>query len=583
MDGITVFPEQIHIVPPREISYTKTNPDWKPVPLHFCRAEKTLLMKSKLALILTTSSLALAAGIPTAEAGQGPQPSICTRACWGARAARSCATISTLNRAIIHHTGVASHFNTSGLEASKSLMRGLQNYDMDNKGYCDIIYNFLVDKYGNIFEARANSMAGLPNSSHDSANANSFGFTLLGNFDPASNPNSALNVPSGAMINALYDVIAWRMPPAWSPYGTGYPYCGDEGCKTVGWLDGHRSVKATACPGNNFYNVHLTSNYSGGPARDAINARRNGTPTINPPFYFDTDAQGWSAGNAMTGINWISSGWPGVIYADQVGSDAFIYGPLMNYTGYGAGLVNVQVFAQSGSSASHNMQMFWSTAAEPYFDAVKSSPIVNYVAQDNWIRLNLNVNSYSYANQSIRQFRLDFDQSSSGTRWIVNHVLPQYSPWWTFDSDAMGWTVGNAVSPIIYTASGWPGVIYFDQTGNDAFIYASRGYFDYEGPNKYLGGANDRIRVRVYPQSGNSASHDMQVFWITSTDGAWSASKSSAIVNYTAQNGWVDVNIPVGDSAEWNGGAGIQQIRLDFDQTTKGTRWIVDSITIEQN
>src|SRR5688572_24842 len=188
----------------------------------------------KLSLVLTVTSLAFSLD---AVAGQGPQPSICTRACWGARAA-SCSGMGALSRAIIHHTAGAGDW-TSDFETGKARMRSTQNYHMDTQGWCDIGYHFLVNAGGHIYEGRAGSMGGLPRGAHDACNADSFGFTALGYFHPPYNQSY-----TAAMQNGLYSVIAWRMPGGWSPYGSG-TYCGVG----VGRLDGHRKVKATACPG----------------------------------------------------------------------------------------------------------------------------------------------------------------------------------------------------------------------------------------------------------------------------------------------------------------------------------------------
>ncbi len=204
-------------------------------------------------------------------AGQGPQPTICNRACWTARSSSCSTTISSLTRAIIHHTANQNDFNTTSESQSKGMVRSHQNYHMDVNGWCDIGYHFLVDKLGNIFEGRFNSLAGSGwrQGAHDGCNSNSMGFTLMGYFHSPYNQDPPL-----AMRNALYATIAWRMPSAWSPYGSG-SYCS----ATVGFLDGHRKVKSTACPGDIVYNNYVTSNYNGGEARNDINARRSGAPS----------------------------------------------------------------------------------------------------------------------------------------------------------------------------------------------------------------------------------------------------------------------------------------------------------------
>src|SRR5688500_14812694 len=100
-------------------------------------------MKKTLFLRHLPAALAVAASFVaiTASAGQGPQPSICTRACWGARAPNCGITqMGGLSRAIIHHTAGSGDYSTS-LENSKAVMRNVQNYHMSLSGWCDIAYH----------------------------------------------------------------------------------------------------------------------------------------------------------------------------------------------------------------------------------------------------------------------------------------------------------------------------------------------------------------------------------------------------------------------------------------------------------
>lgn len=197
----------------------------------------------------------------SADAGQGPQPSICTRACWGARAPNCGITqMGGLSRAIIHHTAGSGDYS-SNFETSKAVMRNVQNYHMSLSGWCDIAYHFLVNAAGNVFEGRSGAMTGLPRGTHDGCNANSFGFTALGYYHPPYN-----QAFTSASRNALEAVIAWRMPSAWSPYGSG-TYCS----RSVGFMDGHYRVSSTACPGD-----VIIPQLQG--MRDGVNARKNPAP-----------------------------------------------------------------------------------------------------------------------------------------------------------------------------------------------------------------------------------------------------------------------------------------------------------------
>lgn len=145
-----------------------------------------------------------------------------------------------------------------------------------------------------------------------------------------------------------------------------------------------------------------------------------------------------------------------------------------------------------------------------------------------------------------------------------------HSPPYAFDNDCDGWFPGNYVSSINYApAPLWPGCMYFDQTGGSGYLISP--------PFDFVGSSSEVISVRLYPQGGNSASHTLQAYWKTDTDNLWNTSKSSPIVNYTAQNGWTTVNLNVNNAA-WIGKS-INRLRLYFDSTNHGTRFIIDSIS----
>lgn len=172
--------------------------------------------------------------------------------------------MATLNRAVIHHTANSGDFTVTTLEGSKSRVRGTQNWHMDNNGWCDIGYHFMIDKFGNIFEGRYGSMTSIPLGTHDAVHQNSFGFSMLGYFHSPYNQS-----PPTVMRSRLYDLIAWRMPTGWNPYGAS-TYNG----KSVGTLAAHRDAVSSACPGDIMYNNYITSNVNGGEARVGVGNRR---------------------------------------------------------------------------------------------------------------------------------------------------------------------------------------------------------------------------------------------------------------------------------------------------------------------
>lgn len=191
-----------------------------------------------MALIASGASLGFDLVAQTTPAAQ---PSICTRGCWGARASSGCSGMGSLTRAIVHHTAGTGDYTTS-YETGKVKVRGVQNYHMDSRGYCDIAYHFLFNSGGHIYEGRVGSMnaSSWYSGAHDGCNSSSMGFSNLGYYHPPYN-----QAYTAAQKNAMMDTIAWRMPSGWGAHGSG-SYCG----ASVGTLDGHYRVKATACPGD---------------------------------------------------------------------------------------------------------------------------------------------------------------------------------------------------------------------------------------------------------------------------------------------------------------------------------------------
>ncbi|MCX7719336.1 MAG: N-acetylmuramoyl-L-alanine amidase [Candidatus Sumerlaeaceae bacterium] len=240
------------------------------------------------ALVAVLASATMAVTALAGAAGQATQPSICTRSCWGARAPRSIPSeMAALNRAVIHHTAQPNDWNTNSQAESAALVRAIQNLHMDSNGWADIGYHFLVDKLGNRFEGRYNSINGWPRGAHDNVNTNSFGFNVMGYMHTPYNQS-----PTTAQRQALYDLIAWKIPNPFTGYGAG-TYNG----ATVGYLCGHRDVGATACPGDLMYQ-YIGTNVNGGEARNEVNRRIVGTP----PVIVDNTDSGFSAST-----NWFAS------------------------------------------------------------------------------------------------------------------------------------------------------------------------------------------------------------------------------------------------------------------------------------
>ncbi len=77
--------------------------------------------------------------------------------------------------------------------------------------------------------------------------------------------------PTDVQRQALYDLIAWRIPDPLTGFGSGK--YGKK--RSVGFICGHRDVVSTACPGDLRYQ-YIGTNVDGGEARVEVNLRITG-------------------------------------------------------------------------------------------------------------------------------------------------------------------------------------------------------------------------------------------------------------------------------------------------------------------
>jgi SpoIID/LytB domain protein len=172
------------------------------------------------------------------------QPRIIMRSQWGAARQGSCSDpiygSSTLG-AVIHHTVGKNDYSAS---QSAGIVRSIQAYHMKSRHWCDIGYNFLVDRYGQIFEGRGggiNRQVRAAHSGNAAVNLRTMGVSLMGTFDNVA--------PTPAMRESVARLVAWRFALAHLPAKGTY----DLGGKRLNRIAGHRDVISTDCPGRYAY------------------------------------------------------------------------------------------------------------------------------------------------------------------------------------------------------------------------------------------------------------------------------------------------------------------------------------------
>jgi hypothetical protein len=183
-------------------------------------------------------------------------PALITRAQWGAdESLRPCGDpsyVATIKVGFVHHTVTT---NTYLPADSAGIVRGIYAYHILGNGWCDIGYNFLADKYGQIFEGRFGGPERAVLGAHTGGfNNNSFAVSALGDYQTAT--------PSTALLAAISKVMGWKLGlHNRDPLGTatlvsaGGPNTKWPAGQTVSYnvVSGHRDAGNTDCPGALLY------------------------------------------------------------------------------------------------------------------------------------------------------------------------------------------------------------------------------------------------------------------------------------------------------------------------------------------
>ncbi len=154
--------------------------------------------------------------------------------------------------ATVHHTAGSNNYSEA---QAAGIVRGIYQYHAQTLGWCDIGYNALVDKFGNIYEGRYGGLDKNVQGAHAGGfNTGTFGISMMGNYTSVA--------PSQATINAVGNMIGWRLKIAGiKPKGTTQMTSGGTsyakyayGTKvTLPNIFAHRDVGTTTCPGDAGY------------------------------------------------------------------------------------------------------------------------------------------------------------------------------------------------------------------------------------------------------------------------------------------------------------------------------------------
>ena len=197
---------------------------------------------------LAEPALAPVAG--TTDAAVTAMPDIVSRASWGVDTSGQgkCSPprrAETMKGVVLHHT-VGSNDYTKA--EAPGIVRAIHLYHTKQRGWCDVGYNFLVDKYGVAYEGRRGGTDRQVRAAHAGnweANLYTTGISMMGNLET--------EPVTTAMKDAVIQLTAWRLSSfGRRPFGKitidGAQLPRISGHRDI-YLSGMRPATATACPG----------------------------------------------------------------------------------------------------------------------------------------------------------------------------------------------------------------------------------------------------------------------------------------------------------------------------------------------
>lgn len=192
---------------------------------------------------------------PNLDAGPG-QPPIIGRTAWarGQAPPRHAPEYGTIKVAFVHHSETP---NGYGPGQVPSILRSIFAYHRYVRDYFDIAYNFAVDAYGRIWEARAGGIDQAVIGAHAGGyNFESTGIVVIGSFGAVAPPPAAIGALTGLLAwkLALHGVPALgRVPVLVSADGAPYTSFAPGSRVSLPRIAGHRDGDQTSCPGDALY------------------------------------------------------------------------------------------------------------------------------------------------------------------------------------------------------------------------------------------------------------------------------------------------------------------------------------------
>ena len=140
----------------------------------------------------------------------------------------------------VHHTVNANDYTRAEVPG---ILRSIYAYHTKSRGWSDVGYNFLVDRFGRIWEGRYGGVDRPVVGAHTLGyNDDAFAMSAIGNFETKK--------PTRVMLEAYGALFAWKLSLHGVSATSSQQFVTKRNFKAI---NGHRDAAATACPGKYLY------------------------------------------------------------------------------------------------------------------------------------------------------------------------------------------------------------------------------------------------------------------------------------------------------------------------------------------
>ncbi len=474
----------------------------------------------------------------------------------GCRKEGATTSYSSAKAIVIHHTAGSNSYTEAQVPG---IIAGHCLYHVNGRGWDDIGYNFLIDRFGGVWEGRTGSKTSPVQGAHTGGfNSQTQGIAMMGNFDSIA--------PTDATITGLKTMLSWLT--GWHSIDPTGIVTLKAGTGAVGFapgqeftspsIVGHRDLGSTSCPGGIFYTTLVSIRLELQPFTfgfdpdtllcDGLKPTIFGTPGND--LIYGTD--GPDVIHAVFGNDWIFGLGGDDVICGGTGNDVLIGGGGYDRIFGGDGFDYCGGEFRSGCEAIPNDEQFFYRSSDgvfKYYDlqpsGVLGAPLQSGIYSKGW--------------DSITAIDLDGDGQDEMSFYRSGDGVFKY-----YDVHPSG-ALGSLINDGLYS-TGWSSItsVDLDGDGQDEILFyrSSDGVFKYYDVNPE-GTLGAPVNEGVYSTGWDSITavdldgdgKDEQFFY-RSSDGVFK-------YYYLQSNG--SLGAPVNDGLYSPGWSAITSVDLDGD------------------